>query len=244
MPMNEKIRNCGSATCTALLKTMLFFFNILFFALGGCLVFIGVYGLRDFHSFFTFTSSSSVWATFLCAGLFMLSVAVLSFWCIPKGVRWLLNVYGGLVFILCLVVLGTSTVFMVRREMLEETIKGDFSKKMNIYPTESEPIDFIQRQIECCGLENYTDWFATEWANKHNNVPESCCIDTENCIHENINLMNVSGIWQEGCYMKVKTAIENQYTFIGAIGLGASVFILFGAILSWWLAANLNSSPP
>lgn len=240
MPVSQKLHNCGSATCTALLKTMLFFFNILFFALGGSLVFIGAYGLKDFHSFFSVASSSTIWAIFLCTGLFIISVAIMSFWFIPKGVRWLLYSYGVFIFFLGFIVLGASSAFLIKRDMLEDTLQTGFARKMNNYPKDSEPIDYIQRQFSCCGVQNYTDWFSTEWANKQYNVPESCCMDRNNCVYENLNLNNVTGIWKDGCFSNMKTLIENQYTFIGAIGLCAAVFIFFGSILSCWLATNLK----
>lgn len=34
----------------------------------------------------------------------------------------------------------------------------------------------LHLQLECCGVQNYTDWTATPWYGQHNNsVPQSCC---------------------------------------------------------------------
>jgi len=238
----SRLSRCGNATCTALLKTLLFFFNVVFFALGVSLVFLGIYGLKDFHSFFTFAASSSVWIAFLAIGLFILCIAVLSFWCIPKGISWLLNLYGMVVFLLFVAVLCSSSAFMIKREALEHTIQTGFANQMNAYQNDARSIDLVQESVKCCGLMNYTDWFTTPWAHNHKNVPLSCCMDQVNCVHENLNLLNVTDIYTEGCYSKVKTLIENEYSLIGGIGFTAAIIILFGSILSWWLAKNIRST--
>lgn len=242
MTVNSRLRQCGSATCTAMLKTILFLFNVIVFGLGASLLFLGVYGLKDFHSFFTFTSGNSVWIALACIGLFMLFTALLSFWCIPKGVSWLLNFYGAIIFILFVAVLVASSVFMVKRDDLEDTIKIGLASQMNEYTHEHNSIDLVQSQFKCCGMNNYTDWFTTTWANNHTNVPISCCRNQEVCVHMDLNPMNVSSIYQEGCYMKIKTIIEDEYSLIGGIGFTSAFIILIGALLAWWLASNVKSN--
>lgn len=238
----SRLNRCGNATCTALLKTLLFFFNIVFFALGISLVFLGCYGLKDFHSFFTFAASSSVWVAFLAIGLFILCIAVLSFWCIPKGVSWLLNLYGIVVFLLFVAVLCSSSAFMIKREALEHTIQTGFANQMNNYQDDKRSIDLVQESVKCCGLMNYTDWFSTPWADNRQRVPLSCCIDQAKCVHENLNTLNTTDIWTTGCYSKVNTLIEDEYSLIGGIGFTFALIILFGSVLSWWLAKNIRSS--
>ncbi len=46
----------------------------------------------------------------------MIVVAVLSFWFIPKGVTWLLNLYGAIVFLLFICVVCASSAFMIKRD--------------------------------------------------------------------------------------------------------------------------------
>ncbi len=125
MPANvgAKIRRCGSAACIAMLKTILFFFNVIFFALGACLFLIGIYGIHNLNSTFTsFAPNNSVWIAILCIGGFMIVVAVLSFWFIPKGVTWLLNLYGAIVFLLFICVVCASSAFMIKRDTVRVLI--------------------------------------------------------------------------------------------------------------------------
>jgi hypothetical protein len=240
--VGAKFRKCGSSACIAMLKTILFFFNVIFFALGACLFLIGIYGLKDLNSTFTFASNNSVWLAFICIGVFMLVVAVFSFWYIPKGVTWLLNFYGLVVFILCIAVVCASSAFMIKRDSLENTLKTEISYIVNHYPAKAVSLDIMQSTMHCCGAETYTEWFKTKWSDKQDKVPVSCCINKDNCVHENLLVKNATDIWQEGCYMKMRNTIEKEYTLIGGLGFASSFIIFFGAILSWWLASNIKSN--
>ena len=52
-------------------------------------------------------------------------------------------------------------------------------------------------KIKCCGLVSYSDWFTTEWASRNQSVPLSCCINKLKCLHLNMNLNNITDIYQE-----------------------------------------------
>lgn len=42
-------------------------------------------------------------------------------------------------------------------------------------------------QLECCGMNSYTDWFTTGWTGTPNSVPTSCCKDEKStCKHTNL----------------------------------------------------------
>ena len=115
-------------------------------------------------------------------------------------------------------------------------------------------------QIECCGLLNYTDWFKKEWANNTHSVPKSCCKDNYNCLNVNLNLLNITGIWDkvkffffqinfsanfdfniiQGCYSRIRETIEGSYTLIGGLGFASATLIFLGSVLSFWLASNIR----
>ncbi|NXL84966.1 TSN36 protein, partial [Alectura lathami] len=49
---------------------------------------------------------------------------------------------------------------------------------------ESAVVDYLQEQLHCCGVKNYSDWTTTQWFNStgNNSVPLSCCRqDVKNC---------------------------------------------------------------
>lgn len=172
----------------------------------------------------------------------MFAVSVMSFWCIPRGISWLLYMYGIIVFILFVAVMTFSSMFMIRRDYLETRIGMEFTNQMENYATNPQPIDLMQSEVKCCGRFNYTDWFKTEWANHTQSVPLSCCMDANNCENNNLNGFNATGIWEKGCYVKVTDIIESKYTLIGGLGFASATLIFLGSVLSFWLASNIRSN--
>jgi len=178
----------GTVACTALLKTLLMIFNILFIALGLALLVIGAYGIKSFKYFFTFAPSQQIYVPVICIGLFMMIVGVLALWCVPKGVNSLLILYSIIIFILFLSIFTISIIFMVQREKFETTIKTGIANAIKNFPEEATSVDLLQENIKCCGVENYTDWFETKWADGKKKVPKSCCKVNENtCRNEDLS---------------------------------------------------------
>ena len=81
---------------------------------------IGIYGIKMFKDFFTFAPGNIIYLPFICIGIFMMLVGMLSLWCTPKGVSWLLYLYGIIVFILFVAILALSAAFMVKRDTVSK----------------------------------------------------------------------------------------------------------------------------
>ena len=84
---------------------------------------IGIYGIKMFKDFFTFAPGNIIYMPFIGIGIFMMLVGMLSLWCTPKGVSWLLYSYGVIVFILFVAILGLSALFMVKRDTVSKLKK-------------------------------------------------------------------------------------------------------------------------
>jgi hypothetical protein len=240
--MNGK--SLGTVACTALLKTLLLAFNLIFFAIGLIFLVIGVYGFKVFTDFFSFAPSKFIYIPIMCIGIVMMITGILSLWCTPKGIRWLLNTYAVGIFVLFLAIFAFSIFFTVKRDAFESTIKRGISSSIESYNGEikENSIDFLQEKLHCCGSESYGDWFNTKWSKPNNKVPESCCITLKNCNHVDLPLQNATDIWPEGCFKKVFVTIEHNYALIGVIGFASSLFILFGFVLACCLTNNLSKN--
>ncbi|XP_074876932.1 tetraspanin-3-like [Buteo buteo] len=74
-------------------------------------------------------------------------------------------------------------------------------------------MDVVQRKLQCCGAQNYTDWLKETAASWHlpaekAYVPESCC--KEEYFHCRGDLGHLEQFFQEGCLKK----LEDQLHFI------------------------------
>jgi tetraspanin-7 len=173
----------------------------------------------------------------------MCIVGVLAMWCTPKGVSWLLHLYSAVIFLLFLAVFTTAILFVVKRDSFEDTIKDGMANAIKTYPNEQLTIDLLQENVHCCGLNNYTDWFTSNWANKSTNVPESCCkpkLDHK-CVHLSLTTQP-DDIYTNGCFAILHKTIDDKYLLISGIGFGASLIILFGSLLTCCLIQNLKSN--
>ncbi|CAF0913266.1 unnamed protein product [Brachionus calyciflorus] len=230
-----------TAACTAFLKTLMMMFNLVFFLIGFALLVAGFYGYKVFKQFFVFAPSTSIYFPIIFIGLFMMFVGAYAFWCTPKGTVWLLNVYSILIFVLFLSIFSISILFSVKHDSWKGTLKQGIDRSINNYQNDTRSIDFLQMSIKCCGSENYTDWFNTQWANQEKRVPKSCCIKKQACVNEGLETSaNATDIYQKGCYAKVESLINEKFIIIIAIGFISSFIVLGGSFLTCLLAQNLN----
>uniref|UniRef100_A0A3Q3VVY3 Tetraspanin-3 n=1 Tax=Mola mola TaxID=94237 RepID=A0A3Q3VVY3_MOLML len=76
----------------------------------------------------------------------------------------------------------TVLVFLNLIFWVEDEVNHSIQKVYNEYngtntDAPSRAIDYVQRQLHCCGIHNYSDWRNTRWfqESKNNSVPVSCC---------------------------------------------------------------------
>ncbi|XP_072717045.1 tetraspanin-3-like [Ciconia boyciana] len=77
----------------------------------------------------------------------------------------------------------------------------------------SRAVDAVQRKLQCCGVQNYTDWLGATAASWHlpdekAHVPESCCKEKDS--HCRGDLGHLEQLFQEGCLKK----LEDWLSFI------------------------------
>ncbi|KFR16670.1 Tetraspanin-3, partial [Opisthocomus hoazin] len=79
-------------------------------------------------------------------------------------------------------------------------------------------VDEVQRKLQCCGVQNYTDWLKATAAAWHlsaekSRVPESCC--KEKYSHCGGDISHMEQLFQEGCLRKLEDQLHfvNLYVF-------------------------------
>ncbi|KFP58870.1 Tetraspanin-3, partial [Cariama cristata] len=77
----------------------------------------------------------------------------------------------------------------------------------------SRAVDVVQKKLQCCGVQNYTDWLKATAVSQHlpaedSRVPESCC--KEMYSHCRGDLDHLEQLFQEGCLKK----LEDQLRFV------------------------------
>ncbi|XP_063176561.1 tetraspanin-3-like [Chroicocephalus ridibundus] len=76
---------------------------------------------------------------------------------------------------------------------------------------DSRAVDVVQRELQCCGIQNYKDWLKATAASWHLHggkarVPESCC--KEKYPHCRGDVVPLEQLFQEGCLKKLEDSLH------------------------------------
>lgn len=96
----------------------------------------------------------------------------------------------------------------------------------------SGTVDMLQKKLQCCGLQNYTDWLKRPAASWHSlseksRVPRSCCKKYAACRGD---LNQLDQLFQEGCLRKLQDQLHYGMKFLFSCCVMLSVLeLLAGA---------------
>ncbi|NXN17097.1 TSN3 protein, partial [Indicator maculatus] len=144
--------------------------------------------------------------TLLPTGLLAMSVSAKRSRCKQGALMYLLLV------LLCLV---TSSAVLAQFYSLQiaselKTTMGYLVSQYNGTPSKDPGdavMDMVQRRLQCCGVQNYTEWLKTTAPSWHlpaerPHVPESCCKERHSDCTGDLN--HLDQIFQEGCLKKLE----------------------------------------
>lgn len=242
----------ASGPAVACMKTLMMVFNFIFWITGIAILALGIWIKVDLYKYMELSSIYYKESPFILIGVGVVIVLVgsLGCCCTIKGNAILLYMYAAFLIVVFVVELSTGAAGFVYKGKLENGFKEGLKKALDQYGADTEistGMDDLQKKLKCCGINSYTDWFNTTWANKQRNVPASCCkTDKTECQHTNLPVnpaQNVTvQIYTEGCYFTVLTFMQGNMGIIGGVALGISFLQLFGALFACCLAKNINRS--
>jgi len=228
-------------------KFLFFGFNVIFWLLGCAILGIGIWlhiskgNYASVAPSFNFLS-----ATALCIAAGGIVLVVGFFGCcgaIMENPCMLLTYFLLVVIIFVMEIVAGILAFVFRNEV-ETVLKRELSIGIQQkYNTTSEQglkdaWDSVQRNMKCCGVDNYSDWYGiTSWKD-HNYVPDSCClIETALC-----GRMQDPKLWhQKGCYEELKYWLKANLYIVGVAGITLGVIQVLGMVAAMALFCCLRS---
>lgn len=225
------------------IKYLMFFFNLIFVITGIVLLSIGAvihgvyYNYQHFldNSFFSVPSlliavGSIIFiiAFFGCCGAVRESYCMIITFCTLLAGIFLLEIIGGIMGY----VMRAQVETIAKHKMLDTMPKYNDSQEIKVV------WDNLQRDFECCGTINATDWL-TE--GKLPGIPMSCCDDTigaigtSNCTETSLSLHHT------GCMEAFAIFAERHAAKIAGVGIGLGVIQLVGISLSCYLAKSIKN---
>uniref|UniRef100_A0A8C5M7B1 Tetraspanin-3 n=1 Tax=Leptobrachium leishanense TaxID=445787 RepID=A0A8C5M7B1_9ANUR len=98
---------------------------------------------------------------------------------------------------------------------VDKSISNVFQQYDGVNPdSASRAIDYVQRQLRCCGIHNFSDWEKTPWfiKAKNNSVPLSCCrVNALNCTG---SMTRPGDLYSEGCEALVVEKLQQIMMYV------------------------------
>lgn len=229
----------STSAISAILRILLFVFNIICFIIGIGLIFGGRLGLEVFQINLQQTLAYELFIPVIIIGVIATigSAASILIWCTPKELPKVLFAYGSTVFMFFLTILFLLITLLLKLKPLEGSPRYNFDWAIKKYPEESHLIDNLQSRLQCCGCSGLNDWLSlSEWTKK-NGLPNSCCHGSD-CGKIVLIGDDYSRVYQEGCCLTLFKELNNAVIIQIQIGACIMVFFLIGSIVACLLASH------
>uniref|UniRef100_UPI00398E4A8A tetraspanin 36 n=1 Tax=Pristiophorus japonicus TaxID=55135 RepID=UPI00398E4A8A len=222
--------DCGVLTS----KSVLICLNLIFWAAGGVLTYVGVILLstfKNYNHFFEDKYTVLPAVGIIGIALVMFVIGIIGCCATLKESRCGLGLF---LFILLIIFAAEVSVFVLgfiyRRQVHEGVTKSMavVFAKYNGKNSESRAVDYMQEQMDCCGINNYTYWETMEWFKVNRTVPLSCCKSQfSNCTGSpsHPELLNSAG-----CEVKLEIGLESILSCAMLVILGFAIIQFFGMI--------------
>merc|ERR1711971_255035 len=103
--------------------------------------------------------------------------------------------------------------------------------------------DLIQRELDCCGTQEYKDWSNATFSGGAD-VPDSCCLsNVRGCGKGTLSLGEEEAkmkIHTNGCFGTFSEKIQENGGLVGGIGIGIGFLQLLGIIFACYLANTIK----
>ncbi|MGH0186410.1 UNVERIFIED_CONTAM: hypothetical protein FKN15_021394 [Acipenser sinensis] len=197
---------------------------------GVILLAVGVWGKVSLEAYFSLVTEQSTNAPYVLIGTGAVIVIFGLFGCFAtcRGSPWMLKMYSmflALVFLAELVAGISGFLFRHEIKAVLSTTYKDAVKHYNETGPISKAVDNIQRNLHCCGSDNYTDWGSTEYF-RERGIPMSCCNDSLPCTVEALKDLSKAEkvVYHQGCVKLVTTVMESNLGIIAGISFGIAFF--------------------
>ncbi|KAM6216433.1 tetraspanin-19 [Rhynchocyon petersi] len=211
-------------------KYVLNLINGAFLILGLLLLGFGVWLLLDKTNLLTVFDDKSDFVTrvsqmLIGTGSAIALFCLLGYLGIHKEIRWLLILYAALLLCSIGVQVVLSTLIFLKKEEVHQEWQDKFDVIISKYGSKNMPEDIpkwtflnlLQKTLQCCGRNNYTDWIKNMNKESSEVVPCSC---TNSTLRKWFCDEPLNSTYLEGCENKIRTWYDANILTLMAISLG------------------------
>ncbi|XP_035755408.1 tetraspanin-3 [Egretta garzetta] len=247
----RKTKTAWSLTVSAPSAAVLVFLNLIFWAAAGILCYVGAYVFityDDYDHFFEDVYTLIPAVIIIAVGTLLFIIGLIGCCATIRESRCGLATF---VIILLLVFITEVVVVVlgyIYRAKVEDEVDHSIRKVYNGYngtnpDAASRAIDYVQRQLRCCGIHNYSDWENTVWfkQTKNNSVPLSCCkAALSNCTG---SLTRPMDLYSEGCEALVVKKLQEIMMYVIWAALAFAAIQLLGMLCACIVLCRRSRDP-
>jgi len=236
---------CG-AQC---LKYLLFFFNFIFWLAGIGVLGVGIWSrvqAKDYDSFLGSGGVTSAANIMIASGALVMIIGFVGCCGAIKESRVMLVIFFILLLLIFILEIAAGIFAYVKKDDVMNKIRANIKKIIdeNYGKTDksskalSDSVDFMQKELKCCGVDGPGDWNATDWKKNHEDksTPKSCCMNQNAANCEK----SISAAYTKGCSKALQDYIKSHIAIIGGIGIGIAFIQLLGMVFSMCLCRSIS----
>ncbi|XP_070542373.1 tetraspanin-36-like [Ptychodera flava] len=179
----------------------------------------------------------------LGAAVFMFITGVIGCIGACKESKCLLGTFFSLILLILLLEVTAAILGFVYKDQIRTGLKDGMNTAIQNYtdPNYEDAVDSMQKDLKCCGVDNYTDWMKTPWYSEHpNSVPTSCCKKDTNCTGD---ITKPDLLYTEGCYYKLIDTLEDNLKYIIIAGAVFAFVMIIGMVFACVLICRTKEVP-
>ncbi|NXJ16844.1 TSN3 protein, partial [Odontophorus gujanensis] len=222
-------------------RSLLMFLGVIFWGSAAVLTFGGCFVIllcKNYSYFFQESFFPLPGWLAVVAALVLLPIGILSISVSARSSRYHQGTLMHLLLVLLCLQVSLAVLTQFYSVWMAAELKSTMGQAFSQYNSThslaygSRTVDALQEKLQCCGLQNYTDWLkasASSWyfPSEEPHVPRSCCKKYAECGGD---INQVDQFFQEGCLRKLQGQLHYGMNFLFSCCVVLSVLeLLAGA---------------
>ncbi|KAE8626406.1 hypothetical protein XENTR_v10006618 [Xenopus tropicalis] len=223
-------------------KFLMFFFNFVFWVCGIALIAIGIYVQIQLNHTLIMKNATSSGAPIVIIVVGVVIFLIAFFGCCGalKENYCMVTTFAVVLVLIFLVEIAAAIAAYVYKDKLRTAFEDSFKNGMVHYNDTkdiADSIDLLQKEFQCCGAINSTDWRQYAPFTGTNTVPDSCCKNiTAGC-----GKGPIANINSEGCATGIDQWVKKNVGIVAGVALGIALFEILGIVFACCLMKGIRS---